>query len=73
MRCKKIKITDEQYPKRLLNIKCPPQELYCLGNEKLLNKLNTVAIIGSRDCSYYGRESATYFAKELGRSKYLCC
>ena len=66
-----IRITDEKYPKRLLKIENPPQELYCVGNVNLLNKLNTLAIVGSRNCTNYGRESATYFAEELSRTRYL--
>ncbi len=52
---------------RLLNIKDKPKELYVLGNYELLNKQNIVAIIGSRDCTEYGRKNATYFAEELAK------
>lgn len=66
---KHIKITpeDEIYPKKLLKIKNYPKELYVLGNYELLNKQNSVAIIGSRDCTEYGRECATYFSEELSK------
>ena len=67
----KIDYNDEKYPKRLLEIKDYPKELYVMGNYKLLNKSNTLAIIGSRDCTSYGRKSARYFAEELSK-KDIC-
>lgn len=65
-----IKITpeDEIYPKKLLKIRNHPKELYVLGNYKLLNKQNSVAIIGSRDCTEYGRECATNFSEVLSQN-----
>lgn len=70
---KHIKITpeDEIYPKKLLKIKNYPKELYVLGNYELLNKQNSIAIVGSRDCTEYGRECATYFSEELSK-KNIC-
>lgn len=67
----KIKYTDPTYPKKLLQIKNYPQELYITGNHELLNKPNTLAIIGSRNCTEYGTKHATYFAKELSK-KDIC-
>ena len=61
-----IKIKDVNYPEHLLKIKKPPEQLYVLGNETLLNK-QSIAIIGSRDCTEYGYEQAKKFAKELAR------
>lgn len=63
----KIEYTDPIYPKKLLQIKNYPKELYILGNYELLNKQQTVAIIGSRDCTEYGRKHAAYFAQELSK------
>lgn len=70
---KHIEITpeDDIYPKRLLKIRNYPKELYVLGNYELLNKQNSVAIVGSRDCTEYGRECATYFSEELSK-KDIC-
>jgi len=59
-----IKIENKMYPKRLLKIKNPPQKLYIEGNEQLLNN-NSLAIVGSRNCSEYGIEHAKKFAKEV--------
>lgn len=59
-----IKITDCEYPKRLLDIKNPPKELYVEGDEKLLNN-KSIAIVGSRNCTEYGVKYTRKFAKEL--------
>lgn len=68
-----IKIThkDNIYPKSLLKIKDYPKELYIAGNYDLLNKEKKVAIIGSRDCTEYGRKNAKNFAKEISK-KDIC-
>ena len=41
-----------------------PEKLYCIGNIELL-KTKCVAVIGSRNCSNYGREMAKKITKEL--------
>lgn len=41
--------------------------MYCLGNINLLNHQKIVAIVGSRDCTEYGRKYAGIFAKELAK------
>lgn len=56
---------DNKYPKSLLKIKSYPQKLYVLGNIELLNK-DSIAIVGSREYSEYGKQYAFKFAKELG-------
>lgn len=61
-----IKIEDSNYPKSLLNIKNPPKQLYVLGDEGLLNK-QSLAIVGSRDCTEYGHNQAIRFAKEIAK------
>ena len=62
-----IKIEDTNYPEHLLKIKNPPKQLYVLGDETLLNK-QSIAIVGSRDCTKYGYEQAKHFAKELSKN-----
>lgn len=61
-----IKIGDINYPEHLLKIKNPPEHLYVLGDENLLNK-QSIAIVGSRDCTEYGHTQAIRFAKELSK------
>lgn len=64
-----IKINDksEKYPKRALQIKNHPKTLYALGNIDLLNKEKTIAIVGARECTEYGRKVASYFSNELAK------
>lgn len=59
-----IRIENSQYPDALRKIKNPPKQLYLEGNIELLNK-NSIAIIGSRNCSENGKILGKKFAKEL--------
>ena len=62
-----IKITtifDKDYPEKLLRIYNPPFILYYRGSLPDKNK-KTVAIVGSRNCSEYGRHMAMEIAYEL--------
>lgn len=59
-----IKSDEELYPQKLLKIKNPPEQLYVLGDATLLNK-QSIAIVGSRDCTQYGYNQAKKFAKEI--------
>lgn len=59
-----IKKDDKLYPNNLLKIKNPPEQLYVLGDESLLNK-KSLAIIGSRNCTEYGYNQAMRFATEI--------
>lgn len=63
----KINIDSKYYPERLKNIACPPKQLYCLGNLKLLNCNNTIGIIGSRNCSKYGEKVSKAFGFNLAK------
>lgn len=65
-----IKKNNKSYPKKLLKLKNPPEQLYLIGDESLLNK-KSIAIIGSRDCTEYGYRQAVKFGKEL--SKHNIC
>lgn len=66
-----IKCFEDKYPKRLLKIREYPQQIYCMGNSKLLNHNKIVAIVGSRNCTDYGRKYAQIFAHELAK-KNIC-
>ena len=59
-----LKIEDKEYPKNVRKIKKPPQKLYVEGNIEILNNFG-IAIIGSRNCTEYGKKMATKFSKEL--------
>lgn len=60
--------TNKFYPKRLLNIHNPPSKLYIEGNYKLLNS-NSIAIVGTRKCTEYGKKYSAKFAKELSQKE----
>lgn len=55
---------DESYPPLLNSIPDPPCVLYVRGSFEARD-LNSLAIVGSRRCSHYGREQAERFAALL--------
>lgn len=59
-----IKFEEENYPQQLRKIKNPPPQLYIKGNLQNLNEYG-IAIIGSRDCSNYGRRICKNFTHNL--------
>lgn len=59
-----INIEDSDYPYLLKRIQDPPINLYVEGNIENLNK-DSIAIIGSRNCTENGRNIAYNFAQEL--------
>lgn len=63
---KMITIFDEKYPQNLRNIYDPPVVLYIRGNENIINEFS-IAIIGSRVCSNYGKQVAKQFAYNLSK------
>ena len=62
-----INYFEEEYPKSLLKIKAYPKKLYCLGDTTLLKHKKIVGIVGSRQCTDYGRKYAQIFATELAK------
>lgn len=61
-----IKYTDNNYPQKLNNIPNKPIVLYAKGNLKNINN-ESVAIVGSRMASIYGKKNAYYFSYELAK------
>lgn len=62
----KLNIENKKYPEKLKQISSPPKQLYCIGNIELLNS-NSIAIIGSRNFSSYGKRAAEDFSYELAK------
>ncbi len=62
-----ISIIDKTYPQNLRNIYDPPISLYVKGNKNILNN-KSIAIIGCRQASEYGRKAAKYFGYNLSKS-----
>lgn len=62
-----ITFMEDEYPNRLQYFKDKPAGLFVKG--KLPDDdTPTVAIVGARNCTPYGREVAEYFARELARA-----
>ena len=51
-----VTLLDNDYPAQLKNISSPPPVLYCLGDVTLLNKKNSLAVVGARKATNYGKE-----------------
>lgn len=52
------------FPQQLLTLKNNPKELYCFGNELILNS-KAIAVVGSRHFSDYGRNVVLSLVAEL--------
>lgn len=65
-----ISIKDKEYPEKLKNIYNAPICLYILGNKELLNKKG-IAIVGSRECSEYGKTMSLGFSYLLAKNKVI--
>lgn len=63
---KQIFFDDSMYPDILKDIDNPPQKIYSLGNIKLM-KIPSIAIIGSRNASEYGKKYTKLFSSELAK------
>lgn len=58
---------DKNYPKKLKNIDDAPAIIYYAGNIKKINEVINVAIVGSRNCTYYGRNITQIVAEALSK------
>ena len=59
-----VSLTDALYPSKLINIPDSPEGLYYIGKLPDVSA-PSVAIIGARNCSGYGRQMAREFAREI--------
>lgn len=59
-----ISFKEKDYPYKLINIEDNPAYIYVRGNKKILDD-DSVAIVGSRNATEYGKNIARKFAKEL--------
>ena len=67
-----ITVADDAYPDKLKNIYDPPLVLYGIGDISLL-KEKSIAIIGSRNPTLYGIETAKEFSKKLCNNRNCDC
>lgn len=65
-----VSIQDERYPKKLKQIYDPPVTLYVKGSTGILNEFS-IAMVGSRKYSLYGKKIATEIANELSKRKVI--
>ena len=65
-----VSLANEKYPELLKEIYDPPQMLFVKGTLRAELPL-PIALIGSRKCSAYGRETAKRFGRELAGAG--CC
>ncbi|MEG1394141.1 MAG: DNA-processing protein DprA [Clostridia bacterium] len=56
---------EKNYPTKLAQIYDPPVALFCRGDISLLNADNSLAIVGTRKPTRYGRDVVTSFAKRF--------
>lgn len=63
-----ISIEEKEYPINLINIYSPPICLYIRGNKNIL-KNKSIAIVGCRDCTEYGKKTAQKFSYNLTQNK----
>lgn len=66
MNIHEVNIIDNDYPKLLKEIYNPPVKIFLLGNKDILNKIS-VSIVGSRECSTYGKRMSQKIAYELSK------
>lgn len=62
-----VTIEDTEYPSKLRNIYNPPFALYYKGALPR-EEWKSIAVIGARNCSDYGKEIANYISAELAKS-----
>lgn len=58
-------IEDEIYPESLKNIFVPPKKIYYKGNLDLLKDEKMIAVVGTRNCSEYGKICCENIVKKL--------
>jgi DNA processing protein len=65
-----LTIHDKRYPRLLAEIPDPPEKLYIDGTGTKINLNNTIAVVGTRDMTSYGRLVTTRLVRELVRMGY---
>lgn len=63
-----VTTSSKNFPQALLQTPDPPKVLFCRGNQSLLNRANTLAMVGSRKHSDYGRISCQQLISGLRNS-----
>lgn len=66
-----IGIKDKRFPKLLREIPDCPGKLFCLGNLDLLKENKKIAVVGSRQMSWYGQSMVRNLVPELVRNNWV--
>lgn len=64
-----ITINDKNYPEMLKNIYDPPIVLYIKGNKEIFSTY-AIGMVGCRNCSIYGKNTAQKLAYNLAKNNY---
>lgn len=67
MKIEEISIESKEYPEQLREIYDAPLKLYVLGNKEIL-KQSSIAIVGARKATEYGKKIAIQFSKDLSKN-----
>lgn len=65
-----ITYLDEEYPQNLKDIYDFPICLYFIGNKKILQNNKKIAMIGCREYSMYGKNTALMFSEQLAKNNF---
>ncbi|MDP4009480.1 MAG: DNA-processing protein DprA [Candidatus Shapirobacteria bacterium] len=66
-----IGIKDKRFPELLREIPDCPGKLFCLGNIELLKENKKIAVVGSRQMSWYGQSMMRNLVPELVRNNWV--
>jgi DNA protecting protein DprA len=66
-----LNISQRQYPELLKEIYFPPPLLFCKGEKIIKENSLKIAVVGTRNCSDYGKEAAAYISRELSKIGFM--
>jgi DNA protecting protein DprA len=66
-----LNISQKEYPELLREIYFPPPLLFCKGKKIIKENSLKIAVVGTRDCSDYGKEVAAYISRELSKTGFM--
>lgn len=67
MKVKKLTLKSKEFPDKLRDIPSPPKQLWVMGDTDLFSGPPSVAIVGTRKVSHYGRSVTEKLASDLSR------
>lgn len=66
-----LNISQRQYPELLREIYFPPPLLFCKGEKIIKENSLKIAVVGTRNCSDYGKEVAAYISRALSKIGFM--